>query len=271
WEDQKVGVAGHWETRYREVEDWQPCDKTFVDQLLPSEPKNVILSKWDNSDKTVYEGMINGIMYRYYMSYYLVLPGNNLSVPDLWPDDLWVIFKIKYICFEVLNWVKEAYGVWVPPDWKKEWVDTSHLVKSGYWRSYNYNVWVDTSYLKSEGYWEYYTQKTWVDTSHNVWVIDGHTQRTWVDTSDYETRDVWVDTSYWVEAELDPEGKVLHTEKWNENRINYNLSKTGDPDEPRGYEIFFNGEKFVLEADTPGDFQPGSVHVEFLGTGFETD
>jgi len=205
------------------------------------------------------------------MSYYLVLPGNNLFVPDLWPDDLWVIFKIKYICFEVLNWVKEAYGAWVPQDWKKEWVDTSHLVKSGYWRSYNYNVWVDTSYLKSEGYWEYYTQKTWVDTSHNVWVIDGHTQRTWVDTSDYETRDVWVDTSYWVEAELDPEGKVLHTEKWNENRINYNLSKTGDPDEPRRYEIFFNGEKFVLEADTPGDFQPGSVHVEFLGTGFETD
>ncbi|MBE3138309.1 MAG: hypothetical protein IMZ63_00680, partial [Actinobacteria bacterium] len=52
-----------------------------------------------------------------------------------------------------------------------------------------------------------------------------------------------MDTSHWVEADLDPEGKVLHTDKWNENRINYNLSITGDPDKPRGYEIFFNGEK----------------------------
>ena len=198
YEDQKVWVEGHYETRYREVEDWQPCVLTFVYQLLPSEPKNVILSKWDDSDETVYEGIINGIMYRYYKSYYLVLPGNNLFVPDLWPDDLWVLFKIKYKCCEVLNWIKEAYSVWVPPDYNKEWVDTSHWVKQGYWQSYTYRNWVDTSYMVESGYWEDYTERIWVDTSYNVWVSEGHYEKRWVDTSHYETRDVWVEDGFYT-------------------------------------------------------------------------
>ncbi|MHB8276745.1 MAG: hypothetical protein ACYDIA_03700 [Candidatus Humimicrobiaceae bacterium] len=268
WEDQKVWVGGHYETRYIYMEDWQPCDVTFIDQLLPSEPKNVLAAMWNRADNNPYEKTISGTTYLCNISYYSVLTGNNLFsfVPHPW-----VIFKIKYDCYKVLNWKKEAYSVWVGGNWKREWVDTSHRVSSGYWQSYTYRTWVDTSHWVSSGYLEYY----WVDTSHNVWVSSGYwedyTKRTWVDTSHFETRDFWVDTSHYVEAELDSEGKVMHTDKWNENRINYNLSKTGLPEKPRGYEIFFNGERFVLECDTLGDFQPESVHVEFLGTKFETD
>ena len=266
WEDQKVRVPGHWETRYREVEDWQPCDVTIVDMVSPPGLISFIQSftfKPIEVKKGPFKGELEGKTYKY-------------NIIEHWYDE-WgfmakTLFYIEYKCYEALNGMKkEAYREWVEGDWKKEWVDTSHWVKRGYWQSYNYKFWVDTSYLKSEGHWE--NKKEWVDTSHMVesgyW--EDYTKKTWVDTSHWETRDVWVDTSHWVEAELDPEGKVLHTDKWNENRINYNLSKTGDPDKPRGYEIFFNGERFVLEADTLGDFQPESVHVDFLGTKFETD
>ena len=265
YEDQKVWVEGHYETRYREVEDWQPCDVTFV-WHLNDEP----WWAWTVRDVLwsipLGEGTFDNKVYKY------------VKYCDGWRSLLWdgsneliIIFDIKYKCYEVLNGTKkEAYSEWVEGYWKREWVDTSHWVKSGYWQSDTYSSWVDTSYMIESGHWEDYTERTWVDTSHNVWVTDGHTERVWVDTSHNETRDVWVDTSHWVEAELDPEGKVLHTDKWNENRINYNLSASGDPEKPRGYKIFFNGERFVLEADTPGYFQPESVHVEFLGTGFET-
>jgi len=265
WEDQKVGVPGHWETRYREVEDWQPCDVTFVDNLENAHPFFYCEEADENNP---YKGTFsNGKTYKYKKFYlYTYFLGHMHGSPDEF------FFAIRYKCYEVLNgYKKESYNVWVPPDYKKEWVDTSHWVKSGYSQSYNYKVWVDTSHMVESGYWENYTKRTWVDTSHNMWVSDGHTQRVWVDTSHNETKKVWVDTSHWVEADLDPEGKVLHTEKWNENRIKYNLSVSGDPEKPRGYEIFFNGEKFVLECHTPGDFQPESVHVEFLGTKFETD
>jgi len=297
WEDQKVWVAGHYETRYKEVEDWQPCNVTFVvDTGFYSWWRPVFI--WHSVELYVdkFKGTINGTMYKYKKYYTLYGSTSEKNYSDLmesytyvdeWgntavytsspgttinPYDAEHPIKIRYVCYEVLNgYKKESYSVWVPPDYKKEWVDTSHLVKSGYWQSDTYTTWVDTSYMKSEGHWE--TKKEWVDTSHMVY--QGYwknlTKRTWVDTSHYETRDIWVDTSHWVEAELDQQGKVLHTNKWNENRIKYNISKTGDPDNPRGYEIFFNGEKFVLECDAPGDFQPESVHVEFLGTGFETN
>jgi len=270
WEDQKVRVPGHWETRYREVEDWQPCNKTFVDRPHGGEGPTWFLApirRTEEDGSNPYKGTINGNTYKFNI-FYVYKYGGETIVEFF----ICTLFEIKYVCYEVLNWKKEAYPVWVEGDWKKEWVDTSHMVESGYWKSFSYRTWVDTSYLKSEGHWE--DKKEWVDTSH--WVSSGYwedyTKRTWVDTSHSETRDVWVDTSHWVEADLDPEGKVRHTEKWDENRIKYNLSVSGDPDDPRPYEIFFNGEKFVLECETPGDFQPEKpVHVEFLGTGFETN
>jgi len=297
YEDQKVWVEGHYETRYREVEDWQPCNEEFViDTGFYHWWRPVFI--WHSVELYVgyFKGIIDGTLYKYdkYYTLYGSTSEKNYSeliesytYVDEWgntavytsspgttinPYDAEHPIKIRYKCYEFLNgFKKEAYSVWVPPDYNKEWVDTSHWEESGYWQDDTYTSWVDTSYWKSEGHWE--TKKEWVDTSYMVesgyW--EYYTEKIWVDTSHSETRDVWVDTSHWVEAELDPKGKVLHTDQWDLNRIDYNLSETGDPEKPRGYEIFFNGERFVLEADTPGDFQPESVHVEFLGTVFETD
>lgn len=46
-------------------------------------------------------------------------------------------------------------------------------------------------------------------------------------------------------------GKVRHTDDWNKNRQAYNKAKTGDPEKPRYYDMYWAGEKFVLHADTP--------------------
>lgn len=45
-------------------------------------------------------------------------------------------------------------------------------------------------------------------------------------------------------------GYVKHTELWDQHRQNYNRKKSGQPESPRGYSIFWAGEKFILEADT---------------------
>ncbi len=71
-----------------------------------------------------------------------------------------------------------------------------------------------------------------------------------------------------VVSEGKVEGEVHHTEQWNKNRKKYNLSKTGDEERPRGYNVFWSGEKFVLEAKTEG--KPHTVHVEILNEGYST-
>jgi len=70
--------------------------------------------------------------------------------------------------------------------------------------------------------------------------------------------------------ELTVEGAVNHTNKWNENRIKYNLSKTNNPDSPRPYNVFFPGEKFILKAETNPGAQADRVEVEILGTPYST-
>jgi hypothetical protein len=45
-------------------------------------------------------------------------------------------------------------------------------------------------------------------------------------------------------------GTVHHTALWNEHRQNYNKKKSGNAEAPRGYEVFWAGEKFMLEAIT---------------------
>ncbi|WP_156739606.1 hypothetical protein [Paenibacillus oryzae] len=45
-------------------------------------------------------------------------------------------------------------------------------------------------------------------------------------------------------------GTVHHTELWNEHRQNYNKKKSGNAETPRGYEVFWAGEKFILKAAT---------------------
>lgn len=45
-------------------------------------------------------------------------------------------------------------------------------------------------------------------------------------------------------------GKVQHTPLWDNYRKEYNKSKSGSEDSPRGYEVFWAGEKFMLVANT---------------------
>ncbi|WP_133297899.1 hypothetical protein [Paenibacillus paeoniae] len=45
-------------------------------------------------------------------------------------------------------------------------------------------------------------------------------------------------------------GAVKHTELWNEHRQAYNLKQSGNVESPRGYSVFWAGEKFILEAGT---------------------
>ncbi|WP_150274245.1 hypothetical protein [Paenibacillus tepidiphilus] len=63
-------------------------------------------------------------------------------------------------------------------------------------------------------------------------------------------------------------GAVQHTAEWNANRQAYNVKKTGDPDSPRGYSVFWAGEKFVLKADATG--LPSRIQVTMSG-GFTTE
>jgi hypothetical protein len=57
------------------------------------------------------------------------------------------------------------------------------------------------------------------------------------------------------------EAYIHHTTQWDENRIQYNLSKpTGKSDSPRGYNTFWSGEKFLIEAFVADN--PGRVTVE---------
>ncbi|MCR8987708.1 hypothetical protein NW801_22210 [Brevibacillus laterosporus] len=55
----------------------------------------------------------------------------------------------------------------------------------------------------------------------------------------FEVFDLWV------------KGLVRHTEEWNKNRQSYNRIVSGDPEKPRGYDVYWAGEKFVLHASVP--------------------
>ncbi|WP_414730963.1 Athe_2463 domain-containing protein [Bacillus sp. FJAT-28004] len=49
---------------------------------------------------------------------------------------------------------------------------------------------------------------------------------------------------------LQVNGYVRHTELWDQHRKAFNLKQSGDENLPRGYSVFWAGEKFILEADT---------------------
>lgn len=46
-------------------------------------------------------------------------------------------------------------------------------------------------------------------------------------------------------------GKVMHTDQWNTNRQRYNVVKSGNPELPRYYDMYWAGERFMLRGDTP--------------------
>ncbi|WP_188988608.1 CARDB domain-containing protein [Paenibacillus nasutitermitis] len=45
-------------------------------------------------------------------------------------------------------------------------------------------------------------------------------------------------------------GQVRHTDLWDQRRKEYNTKQSGSANSPRGYEVFWAGEKFVLNAQT---------------------
>jgi len=250
WEvtDYNVWVSeGYWETTHYTY--WKPVNCVFETKPSPCYAYIPFFVNVYTGKVTIYRG---GNIYH----------AKRYTIGSCLSSGFSVMPHILYTCYE-----KKVNGI------RRTWVDTSHYEKrrrydwidTSHWE-YNH-VWVDTSH------WETVSGRRWVDTSYTVnqgyW--KDYTENVWVDTSHWEYEDVWVEEGFWVEAELDPEGKVLHTDKWNQNRIQYNLAMTGEEDNPRGYEIFFNGEKFVLECYTLGDFDPKSVHVDFAGTEFFAD
>ncbi len=72
---------------------------------------------------------------------------------------------------------------------------------------------------------------------------------------------------YFMVNLLTVQGLVRHTPEWNINRQAYNMNKSGTAESPRGYNIFWAGERFVLQANTAG--LPDSVEVTMTG-GYRT-
>jgi hypothetical protein len=83
------------------------------------------------------------------------------------------------------------------------------------------------------------------------------------------------DSINFVTNELSITGQVRHTDKWNENRIKYNQYKTGTDNDPRSYDTFWAGERFMLFAETTNinflsSVTVDSVNVEILNEGYST-
>lgn len=68
---------------------------------------------------------------------------------------------------------------------------------------------------------------------------------------------------YFMVNLLSIKGGVKHTEEWNNNRKGYNLKKSGDEESPRGYNVFWAGERFVLQGTATG--LPDTVQVTMKG------
>ncbi|MEK3911134.1 PKD domain-containing protein [Paenibacillus sp. FSL H7-0331] len=64
-------------------------------------------------------------------------------------------------------------------------------------------------------------------------------------------------------------GYVNHTDDWNSNRKKYNQAKTRTDESPRGYDVFFPGERFMLKADTIGNVVQTTSKI--IGTTFNTN
>jgi hypothetical protein len=68
---------------------------------------------------------------------------------------------------------------------------------------------------------------------------------------------------YFMVNLLSIKGGVKHTEEWNNNRKGYNLKKSGNEESPRGYNVFWAGERFVLQGIATG--LPDTVEVTMTG------
>ncbi|MFD1775740.1 hypothetical protein ACFSF2_17855 [Paenibacillus rhizophilus] len=68
---------------------------------------------------------------------------------------------------------------------------------------------------------------------------------------------------YFMVNLLSVKGGVKHTAEWNANRQSYNLKISGDKEQPRNYNVFWAGEKFMLQADATG--LPDTIDVTMDG------
>ncbi|ULL17940.1 hypothetical protein DVH26_27835 [Paenibacillus sp. H1-7] len=64
-------------------------------------------------------------------------------------------------------------------------------------------------------------------------------------------------------GDLQLRGFVKHTGQWDDNRKSYNMRKSGDPERPRPYDMFWSGEAFVLEALTNEPAAAVQVHMSY--------
>ncbi len=66
---------------------------------------------------------------------------------------------------------------------------------------------------------------------------------------------------------------VKHTPEWERKRKAYNLAKSGNENSPRTINVFFNGEKFVLDSNVviaDPTLKVDSIDVEILNTDYKT-
>lgn len=68
---------------------------------------------------------------------------------------------------------------------------------------------------------------------------------------------------YFMVNLLSIKGAVQHTEEWNNNRKSYNLKKSGNEESPRGYNVYWAGERFILQGTATG--LPDTVQVTMTG------
>lgn len=68
---------------------------------------------------------------------------------------------------------------------------------------------------------------------------------------------------YFMVNLLSIKGAVRHTEEWNGNRQAYNMKQSGSPESPRGYSVYWAGEKFVLQGTATG--LPDTVQITMSG------
>lgn len=68
---------------------------------------------------------------------------------------------------------------------------------------------------------------------------------------------------YFMVNLLSIKGAVKHTEEWDNNRKGYNLKKSGNEESPRSYNVFWAGERFVLQGIATG--LPDTVQVTMTG------
>lgn len=66
---------------------------------------------------------------------------------------------------------------------------------------------------------------------------------------------------------------VTHTEEWENKRITYNVAKTGTENSPRASNVFFDGEKFIIESEVETADPALTVEyidVEIIDTDYKT-